>query len=70
MEQGVGKWVVEYHADGGQACMLGRRLFDDPVEAARFAKREREVPGHTCTDPVREYYSLNGQLEEIRGLRW
>lgn len=40
--------IVEFHADGGQACVPGRRTFTDPEAAKQFAKRMREEPGHTC----------------------
>jgi hypothetical protein len=58
------QWVVEFHADGGQACVLGRRVFNDPVEAGRFAQRCRDEKGHTCRDSVREYVALNASLKD------
>lgn len=40
--------VVEFHADGGQACTFGRRIFDNVVEAEHFEKRMRNEPDHLC----------------------
>lgn len=49
-------YVVEFHADGGQMCVDGRRVFTDPVEASRFAAQRRAEPGHFCgPESVREY---------------
>lgn len=51
-------YIVEFHADGGQMCVAGRRSFNDPVEARRFADRMRSEPGHTCgPKSVRTYIS-------------
>lgn len=59
--------IVEFHADGGQMCVPGRRSFSDPEEARRFAERMCSEPDHTCgpqsvriytseTDPGNEGY--------------
>ena len=48
---------VEFHSDEGQMCGYGRRTFTDPETASRFADKMRAVPGHTCTDSVRELTS-------------
>ncbi len=49
--------IVHFHADGGQMCGPGVRCFDDPVKASQFADKQRNVPGHTCKDSVREEIS-------------
>jgi len=50
-------YIVHFHADGGQMCVPGLRCFEDPVKAARFADKQRNVPGHTCQNSVREEIS-------------
>lgn len=50
--------VVEFHADGGQTCVPGRRTFADVETAKQFARRMREQKGHTCgPESVKEYTS-------------
>ncbi len=50
--------VVEFHADGGQMCIPGRRCFTNPMEANRFARRMRSEPDHTCgPKSVKQYTS-------------
>lgn len=50
--------IVEFHADGGQMCVSGRRSFTDPEKARQFAEQMRSEPGHTCGPAsVREYTS-------------
>lgn len=46
-------YVVHFHADGGQACIPGRRVFTDPDEADHFAHTCRNERGHTCHNSVR-----------------
>ena len=50
--------IVEFHADGGQMCVPGRRSFSDPEAARQFAERKRLEPDHTCgPKSVRTYTS-------------
>ena len=50
--------IVEFHADGGQMCVPGRRSFPNPEEASKFAERMRSEPEHTCgPESVRTYTS-------------
>lgn len=50
--------IVEFHADGGQMCVAGRRSFTDPGKARQFAEKMKAEPGHTCgPESVREYTS-------------
>ena len=50
--------IVEFHADGGQMCVPGRRSFDDSEEARRFAEKKRSEPGHSCgSKSVKEFTS-------------
>ena len=50
--------VVEFHADGGQMCVEGRRVFTDEAQADGFAERMRNEEGHSCgPESVRQYKS-------------
>lgn len=50
--------IVDFHADGGQMCVPGRRSFTDPEEAGQFAEKMRREPGHVCgPNSVKEYTS-------------
>lgn len=43
--------TVHFHADGGQTCIPGRRVFDFPrqlKEALDFAETRRKEPNHAC----------------------
>jgi hypothetical protein len=43
--------IVHFHADGGQTCIPGRRVFDFPEkkqEALDFADKMRKEPNHAC----------------------
>lgn len=46
-------YIVEFHADGGQACIPGRRVFTDKNAAERFKSVMEKEPGHHCRDSVR-----------------
>ncbi len=47
--------VVHFHADGGQACIPGRRVFTDKKTADDFADRMRTEPDHLCgSESVRQ----------------
>jgi hypothetical protein len=41
-------YIVHFHADGGQMCVPGRRVFTDRAEADAFADRMRKEPDHAC----------------------
>src|SRR6185503_1421303 len=41
-------WVVHFHADGGQTCVPGRRVFANQHDARQFAERMRNERGHRC----------------------
>lgn len=57
--------IVEFHADGGQMCMPGRRSFDDPEKAKQFAERMRSEPGHNCgPTSVKEHTSKTDPGDE------
>jgi hypothetical protein len=45
-------YIVNFHADGGQACIPGRRVFTNAEKALKFAERMRNEPGHTCENSV------------------
>lgn len=48
--------IVDFHADGGQMCVPGRRCYEDPKKASEFAKEMRAEVGHTCgAESVTEY---------------
>lgn len=46
-------FVVHFHADGGQMCIPGRRVFTDRVAADQFADRMLADTDHYCTDHTR-----------------
>lgn len=51
-------YIVEFHADGGQMCISGRRVFVQKYEADRFAEAMRSEPGHSCgPESVTQYES-------------
>ncbi|TSC89546.1 MAG: hypothetical protein G01um10143_36 [Parcubacteria group bacterium Gr01-1014_3] len=51
-------YIIEFHADGGQMCIPGRRAFSDPEAAKKFAERMRSEPDHTCgLESVKEFVS-------------
>lgn len=51
-------YIVEFHADGGQMCVPGRRVFVHKHEADRFAEAMRNEPGHICgPESVTQYES-------------
>lgn len=50
-------YYVDFHADGGQACVPGRRRFNDPDEAEEFSLLMASEEGHTCKNDVRFYES-------------
>lgn len=43
---------VAFHADGGQCCADGLRIFTDSQIAANFANDKIHEPGHNCLDSV------------------
>lgn len=45
-------YIVHFHADGGQACIPGRRVFSSSDAAKRFAKNMENEPGHLCKNCV------------------
>lgn len=51
-------WIVKFHADGGQACAPGQRVFTKQEDAETFADRMRNEPGHTCTNSVRMFWDV------------
>jgi len=50
-------FYVDFHADGGQACVPGRRRFDDLEEAEEFSLLMSAEPGHICKNDVRFFES-------------
>jgi hypothetical protein len=40
--------IVHFHADGGQMCVPGRRVFTNQAEADAFADEMRNEPDHRC----------------------
>lgn len=50
--------IVEFHADGGQMCVFGRRSFGDFEESKQFADKIRSEPDHSCgPESVRTFTS-------------
>jgi hypothetical protein len=49
--------IVHFHAVGRQKCVPGVRCFEDSFKASQFADQQRNLPGHTCKDSVREEIS-------------
>jgi len=47
------RYVVEYHADGGQMCVPGRRVFKIESRAQAFEKKMMNEKGHTCKNSVK-----------------
>lgn len=43
-------YIVHFHADGGQACVPGKRCFDNKMEALQFYESQLAEIGHTCID--------------------
>lgn len=41
-------YIVEFHADGGQMCVLGIRCFIDKQKADEFAQRMCSEKNHYC----------------------
>ena len=59
-------WIVDFHADGGQTCVPGRRVFEDKSSAREFFKREddRHPNEHYCTNATRIYESKDARLKD------
>lgn len=57
--------IVDFHADGGQACMNGRRCFEDSEKAHKFAERMRKEPEHLCGPESVSEYTSEERLENI-----
>jgi len=57
IEKGHRFIIVRFHADGGQACIPGQRVFADPIKAVEFANNRENEPGHNCEDSVSISYS-------------
>lgn len=57
--------IVEFHADGGQMCVNGRRSFDDPEEADQFAERMRPEPNHYCGPESVKTFETEEILEDM-----
>lgn len=60
--------VVEFHADGGQMCVPGRRVFTEKPVADSFAEQMRNEEGHSCgPESVRQYESFTdpGKLGDM-----
>ncbi|MBI3590584.1 MAG: hypothetical protein HY094_04305 [Candidatus Melainabacteria bacterium] len=55
--------IVNFHADGGQACVPGRRCFENPTNAHTFAKVMREESGHKCGPKSVEQFTSDTPLE-------
>jgi hypothetical protein len=46
-------YIVHFHADGGQMCVPGRRVFLDSGQALAFFNRCATEKDHTCINSVR-----------------
>ncbi|MDP1629510.1 MAG: hypothetical protein Q8L57_02725 [bacterium] len=57
--------IVEFHGDGGQMCVLGRRVFTDPSLAEKFADEKRNEQGHNCGPKSVRLYTSEISMENI-----
>ena len=48
---------VDFHADGGQMCIPGRRRFSTLEKALRFQGIMDSEPGHHCKNSVKLFSS-------------
>lgn len=55
--------IVNFHADGGQMCVPGRRCFENPRDAHEFAKAMRDEPGHNCGPKSVKQYTADKPLK-------
>lgn len=56
-------YVVYFHADGGQACMLGWRTLTNRESAESLRDHLLDEPGHNCKKSAFIDYIEEGEME-------
>ena len=55
-------YIVEFHADGGQMCVSGRRFFTDPEKGKQFANKMRTEPDHKYLCTLTRFHTRIGSF--------